>query len=145
MTTDIRSRLIARMNAALTEKTRNVPDSIPISLPLGPLADAVIDEMSGGRGVPLIPDYDHEVWSIRRWTQPFTQAEMLDGGVSDVGVRLDPENAARVLFTTQCSGTRPEWQSEANMKITVSLPAADAEQFLIAGLAAVKAARDATN
>jgi hypothetical protein len=131
MTTDIRSRLIERMRSELDARTANLPDSIPISVPIGPLADVIIDEMSDGRGVPVIPDYDHEVWSIRRWTQPFTSEEALEGGVRDVAVFLEED---RVVIRTR---------SGIGSVTDVTLPADDAEQFLIAGLATVKAARDA--
>jgi len=130
MTTDIRARLIERMKSELDRRTANLPDSIPIAVPVGPLADAIIDEMSDGRGVPLIPDYDHEVWSIRRWTEPFTSEEALEGGVRDIAVFLEKD---RVVIRAR-SGIGPV--------IDVSLPADDAEQLLIAGLATVKAARD---
>jgi hypothetical protein len=136
MTTDIRSRLIERMRSELDRRTIHLPDSIPIAVPVGPLADAIIEEMSGGRGVPIIPDYDPEVWAIRRWTQPFTSEEALEGKVSDIQVHLDPEDPTRVRFLAR---------GGEGGKITVSLPAEDAEQFLVAGLATVKAARDATN
>lgn len=133
MTTDIRERLIERMRAALDRQTRSLPDSIPLSVPLGPLVDAVIDEMSEGRGVPLIPRYDPEVWTKRHWTQPFTGEEALEGKAGrSMNVQLDPDDDEQVLFT----GRRPGFGD-----IEVSLPAADAEQFLVAGLAVVQAAR----
>lgn len=135
MTTDIRSRLIDRMRSELDKRTANLPDSIPISVPIGPLADVIIDEMSHGRGVPLIPDYDSEVWTIRRWTQPFVSEEALEGKVADIQVYLDPESLGWVCFVARCAG----------QTIRVSLPPEDAEQFLVAGLATVKAARDTTN
>jgi hypothetical protein len=136
MTTDIRNRLIERMKSELDKRTIHLPDSIPIAVPVGPLADAIIEEMSGGRGVPIIPDYDPEVWAIRRWTQPFTSEEALEGKVSDIQVYLDPEDPARVRFLTR---------GGEGGRVTVSLPADDAEQFLVAGLATVKAARDAAS
>jgi hypothetical protein len=144
MTTDIRSRLIERMKSELDRRTIHLPDSIPIAVPVGPLADAIIEEMSGGRGVPIIPDYDPEVWAIRRWTQPFTSEEALEGKVSDIQVHLDPEDPTRVRFLARGGVIRNHAGSEGGM-ILVSLPAEDAEQFLVAGLATVKAARDATN
>lgn len=130
MTTDIRARLIERMKSELDQRTANLPDSIPITVPVGPLVDAIIDEMSDGRGVPLIPDYDPEVWAIRRWTEPFTSEEALEGGVRDIAVFKEKD---RVVIRAR-SGIGPV--------IDVSLPVDDAEQFLIAGLATVKAVRD---
>lgn len=134
MSTDIRDRLLDRMRSELEQRTSKLPDSIPFSVPLGPLVDAVIDEMSGGRGVPIIPDYDPEVWAIRRWTQPFISEEALEGKVSDIQVHLDPDDPGRVRFMARGGLTT---------MVLVSLPADDAEQFLIAGLATVRAARDA--
>lgn len=137
MTTDIRNRLIDRMRTTLDQKTVNLPDSIPISVPLGPLADAIIAEMSEGGGVPVIPNYDPEVWDARRWTQPFSAEEALEGNVSDIAVAADPDvlNPGRVRFRSR----------QAGIEIDVSLPADDAEEFLVAGLSAVRAARDAAN
>jgi len=134
MTTDIRNRLIERMRETLDAKTTHLPDSIPISVPLGPIADAVIAEMSEGGGVPLIPEYDTEIWGARRWTQPFTSEEALEGVVSDINVQLDPDvtlTGPRVLFNARCQG----------VTVSVSLPVDSAEEFLIAGLATVRAAR----
>ena len=140
MTTDIRNRLIERMRETLDKKTANLPDSIPISVPLGPIADAVIAEMTEGGGVPLIPEYDQEVWSVRRWTQPFTSEEALEGAVADIQVHLDPEDSGRVRFMVRGKPI-PAHLGAASGTILVSLPATDAEEFLVAGLAAVRAAR----
>jgi len=144
MTTDIRARLIERMKTVLDERTANLPDSIPIAVPVAPLVDAVLNEMSDGRGVPLIPDYDQEVWSIRRWTQPFTSDEALEGKVFDIQVHLDPEDSTRVRFLAR-GGVAPDHEASQGGMIMVSLPADDAEQFLVAGLAAVRAARISAN
>lgn len=132
MTTDIRTRLIERMRAELDRRTANLPDSIPLSVPLGPLVDVIIDEMSEGRGVPVIPQYDPEVWNIRRWTQPFTSAEALEGAVADIQVHLDPATPGYTRFMTRCG----------DKMVMVSLPVDDAMEFLIAGLATVQAARE---
>lgn len=143
MTTDIRNRLIDRMRDELDKRTASLPDSIPISVPLGPLADVIIDEMSEGRGVPLIPDYDPEVWSVRRWTQPFTSEEALEGKVADIQVHLDPQDKTRVRFLSR--GVIQNHAGSEGGMVLVSLPADDAEQFLVAGLAVVKVVRDSAN
>jgi hypothetical protein len=140
MSTDIRNRLIDRMRTELEKRTANLPDSIPISVPIGPLADVIIDEMAEGGGVPLIPEYDQEIWSMRRWTQPFTSDEAMEGKVSDIQVHLDPEDPERVRFMAR-GALIPAHQGSANGTILVSLPADSAEEFLVAGLAAVRAAR----
>jgi hypothetical protein len=140
MTTDIRSRLAARISAVLDEKTKNLPDSIPIAVPVGPLADAVIDVMTEGSGVPLLPSYDAETWGKRRWTVPFSQEEVINGAsVYDIAVKMDPGSddgavAPAVVITARASGAG---------EIAVGLPIDDAEEFLVAGLAAVAAARAA--
>lgn len=140
MTTDIRSRLVDRLRVVLDEKTKNLPDSIPISVPVGPLADAVIDLMTEGQGVPLIPAYDPEIWAARRWTVPFSQEEVIGGAsVYDIAVKMDPGSGdsavpPAIVFTARASGAG---------EIAVGLPVDDAEEFLVAGLAAVAAARAA--
>lgn len=136
MTTDIRSRLVERLTTVLDEKTKRLPDSIPIAVPVGPLADAVIDLMTDGEGVPLLPTYDAEIWEKRRWTEPFSQEEVIDGAsVNDAAVHADVDDRMPVVvFTARASGAG---------EIMVRLPADDAEEFLVAGLAAVKAARAA--
>lgn len=135
MSIDIRSRLIGRMNAELARRTANLPDSIPVVVDVAPLVDVVLDEMADGRGVPLVPEYDPEVWSARRWTQPFTSEDALSGGVADIQVHVDPEDSTRVRFLSRAGSEM----------VAVSLPADDAEQFLVAGLAAVRAVRDVAN
>lgn len=133
MTTDIRSRLVDRLRAVLNEKTANLPDSIPLAVPVGPLVDAVIDEMTDGAGVPVVPPYDHEVAMARRWTEPFTQEEVMDGGtVRSLSVYLELTND-RVMFVAR----------EGKSDTEVSLPLDDAEEFLLAALAALAAGRAA--
>lgn len=132
MTTDIRSRLVRRMYEVLEQKTANLPDSIPITIDVGPLVDAVIDEMSGGSGVPLLPRYDPEVWAERSWTQPFIQEEVMNGAPvysASVDALEDPP---AVAFTASAGGVAD---------ITVNLPPDDAEEFLTSGLAALAAVR----
>jgi hypothetical protein len=137
MNTDIRSRLTDRIRAVLDEKTKRLPDSIPIAVPVGPLVDAVIDVMTDGSGVPLLPRYEPEVWQARRWTEPFSQEAVIDGAsVNDIAVHADVDaRMPVVMFTARAS---------AAGEISVRLPADDAEEFLVAGLAAVKTAREAT-
>lgn len=126
MSTPLRSRLVDRMREVLDDRTRNLPDSIPFSMDVGPLADAVIDEMTEGSGVPRIPTYDHTVWTRRRWTEPFVQAEVMSGAaVRALGVFVDGD---RMIVRVEV---------DKETVVNVSLPVADAEEFLVAGLAAV--------
>jgi hypothetical protein len=119
---DLRTRLGAALAVALEEMTRRTPAQIPLTVPLAPLVDAVIEVMADGHGVPLAPVYDAEVWQRRRWYEPSGSATTPG---SAIGVDADGDT---VVWTV-------EHDAGAT---TVRLPVNDAFEHALHGLAAAE-------
>lgn len=130
MSENLQDRLIAGFTAVLDTHTQALPSAIPLAVPVRKLAQAAMDVLALGRGVPMIPVYDHELAVRRSWHGARSAAELEESlGFPHLEAVEDGE---AVLFTaTGADGARVE----------VRLPPNDAEEFSLHTLSAVEAAR----
>lgn len=130
MAESLLDRLIARFTEVLDAHTRALPAAIPFAAPVRKLAEAAVDVLAMGRGVPLIPAYDDELAEQRVWTGVRSSAELAEGLSFPCleAVRRD----GGVLFTA----TGVDGQV-----CQVRLPPNDAEEYALHILSAVQAAR----
>jgi len=130
VTESLQNRLIDRFNGVLDTHTQTLPSAIPYMVPVRRLARAALDVLALGRGVPMIPLYDHELAAQRAWHGVRTAQELEE---SLRFPRLEAvEDDAAVLFTATSAGGRI---------CEVRLPPNDAEEFALHLLSAVQAAR----
>ena len=123
-------RLVNRFSGVFDAHTRGLPSAIPFAAPVRKLAEAALDELAMGRGVPLIPAYDDELAAQRTWTGVRTSAELAEGlGFPHLeAVRRD----GGVLLTAT---------SAEGQVCQTRLPPNDAEEYALHVLSVVAAAR----
>ena len=76
---NVRQTLINAMREKLEISTRGTPNSMAIATPLGPLADAAMEVLSGGLRIPTIPRYDSALAAERRWYGAVSTADVDEG------------------------------------------------------------------
>jgi hypothetical protein len=130
VTESLQDRMVARFSEVLDVYTHALPGSIPFVAPVRKLADAALEVLAMGRGVPLIPAYDAELAAQRTWTGVRSAAELAESlGFPQLEAVCD-ENM--VVFTA----TNPDGQV-----CETRLPPNDAEEYALHILSAVTAAR----
>jgi hypothetical protein len=124
--------MIARFSEVLDVHTRALPASIPFAAPVRKLAEAALDVLAMGRGVPLIPTYDAELAAQRTWTGVRSAAELEESlGFPHLEAVCDESMVA-------LTATNPDGQV-----CETRLPPNDAEEYALHILSAVTAARAA--
>jgi hypothetical protein len=76
---NVRQTLIKAMREKLETSTASMPASMAIATPLGPLADAALEVLSGGLRIPTIPRYDPVLAAERRWYGAVSTADVDEG------------------------------------------------------------------
>lgn len=119
------AEVCAAMNAALAAHFQNLPGSVPVAVPVAKLADAALEKLSDGRGIPKIPGYDHEMAVARKWYEP--SPDLTQGMPPSLGAHRD-EDADDFVVIEHGMGT--------DDPVPVVLPRRDAIEFALAILSA---------
>lgn len=134
MAESLLDRLIKRFSEVLDVHTRGLPASIPFAAPVRKLAEAAVDVLAMGHGVPLIPGYDAELAAQRTWTGVRTGAE-LEEGLGFPHLEAVRDSGGVLLTATNTEGQVCETR----------LPPNDAEEYALHILSVVQAARAAAD
>jgi len=113
------------MNGALATHYQNLPGSVPVAVPIAKLADAALDRLAGGRGIPKVPAYDHEMAVARKWYEP--SPDLTQGMPPSLGVHRDTDADDFVVIEHGVGTDDP---------VPVVLPRQDAVEFALAILSA---------
>jgi hypothetical protein len=133
VTESLIDRLVERFTGVLDAHTARLPAAIPFAAPVRKLAEAAVDVLALGRGVPMVPRYDAELAAQRVWYGERSAAD-LEAGLGFPHVEAILIGDDRVRFTaTDADGDRG----------VVTLPVNDAEEFALHVLSAVDEARTA--
>lgn len=131
--TTLVDQLIERFSAVLTTHTANLPGAIPFAAPTRKLAEAAVDVLALGRGVPMIPPYDAMLAAQRIWYGERSAEDLEQGlGFPHVVATLSGDNQVQLTAT----------DADGNCGV-VPLPANDAEEFALHVLSVVEGARAA--
>lgn len=93
---NVRQTLINAMRARLTTATQGMPGSIAMATPLGPLAEAAMEVLSGGMRIPTIAPYNTALAPERRWYGILT-TDALDEGATYPAIGVTREGDQVVL------------------------------------------------
>jgi len=131
--TTLVDRIIERFNEVFTAHTAQLPSAIPFAAPTRKLAEAAVDVLALGRGVPMIPPYDAVLAAQRVWYGERSAEDLERGlGFPHVVATLSEDNRVRLTAT----------DADGNSGV-VPLPANDAEEFALHLLSVVEGARAA--
>lgn len=128
--TSLVEQLIERFNAVLDAHTARLPSAIPFATPTRKLAEAAVDVLALGRGVPMIPVYDAELAAQRIWYGA-RSAEQLEEGLSFPHVEARLVDNQIVITGGSADGEQ----------VVIALPCNDSEEFALHLLSAVDAGR----
>jgi len=87
---DTRTDMITAMGSALEGHYDKVPSSIPITVPLGKLADAAIAALAG-RTIPSIPRWEEDLSPRLKWAG--TTEDIVERLASTIAVRREIDTA----------------------------------------------------
>lgn len=133
MTTDPRTDLVNAFREILDVDLARTPEQIFVNVPVGRLADAALEMLAA---VPAVPAFDPEVTPKQRFHSALVRDDV-DRGETFGSVWVTPaeDDTDNVVFHGS--------DGKSYQLTAITLPAGDAEQYLLAGLATVYRQREA--